>query len=151
MLDALRKIFTDQFEQPASEGQAHDENALQIATCVLLLEVAHSDLNLDAAERAELLEILKAEFDLSEELAQDLVVMADEKRDDSVSYWEFTTIIREQCSPAEREKILELLWRVVYADNQLSGREDVFMRQCAGAMKMPHDALIRAKLRVIPD
>ena len=150
MLKMLQKMFTDTIEHRSQDATELDRDAFQVATCALLLEVAHADQELDDAEMRTLVNILKTEFSLSEDLVEDLISLVEEKRDESVSFWRYARTIRDHCSVQEREQMLEYLWRIVFADKELAGHEDAFMRQCAGALNLHHESLIRAKLRAIP-
>ena len=149
MLTAIKKFFQESIDTGTKAAADHSVESLQVATCALLLEVAHADEVMDAEEQKTLIGILQKEYSLTSELVDDLISMAEEQRRQSISYWEFGKTINASCTVADKEKILEYLWHVVFADKKLAGHEDAFMRKCAGMLKLPHDALIRAKLRAM--
>ena len=62
--------------------------------------------------------------------------------------WEFTDLINENYSRAEKKEILEAAWRVIYADDRLDKYEDHFVHKLAKLLRFEHRDLIDAKLKV---
>jgi uncharacterized tellurite resistance protein B-like protein len=132
---------------PGSEEKDHQER-IQIATCVILLEVAKSDDEFSPVEKTTLSAILKKQFDLPDEAIQQLLQIAQKNREESVDLWEFTNLINENYSREERKEILEAAWMVIYADDKLDMYEDHFVHKLAKLLRFEHRDLIAAKLRV---
>jgi uncharacterized tellurite resistance protein B-like protein len=122
---------------------------VQIATCVILLEVAKFDFELSSIEKETTKAILKHEFSISEEAIEDLMKIAEEKREESVDLWEFTNVINQNFSREERMKIMESAWKIIYADEKLDKYEDHYVHVLAGLLRLRHEELIEAKLRVL--
>ena len=49
---------------------------------------------------------------------------------------------------ADKEKIVELMWRIAYADKELEKYEEALVRKIADLLYVPHSAFIAAKHRV---
>ncbi len=122
---------------------------IQLATCVLLLEIAHSDDDFSDDERDRIVEILKEDFQLSEEYAAELMELAHEERKNSVDMWRFTNVIDNNYSPEEKERVMETLWKVVYADDRLDHYEDHLIHRLAKLLNLTHKQLIDAKMKVL--
>jgi len=135
----------------AEPEQETDEkfDRVQIATCVILLEVAKFDFELSSIEKETTKAILKHEFSISEEAIEDLMKIAEEKREESVDLWEFTNVINQNFSREERMKIMESAWKIIYADEKLDKYEDHYVHVLAGLLRLRHEELIEAKLRVL--
>jgi uncharacterized tellurite resistance protein B-like protein len=121
---------------------------IQVATCVILLEVAKFDFDLSSIEKETTKTILKHEYDIPDEAIDDLMRISEEKREDSVDLWEFTNVINQYYSREEKMKIIEAAWKIIYADDKLDKYEDHYVHVLADLLRLRHDELIGAKLKV---
>jgi uncharacterized tellurite resistance protein B-like protein len=121
---------------------------IQIATCIILLEVAKSDDEFSSIEKTTLTAILQKKFELSAEAAEELMEIANRKREDSIDLWEFTNLINQNYTKEEKRKIVEAVWQIIYADEKLDKYEDHFVHKLAKLLQLKHDDLIKAKLKV---
>jgi len=148
MLLRLKKILLrEEPPAPGSEEKDHWER-IQIATCIILLEVAKSNDEFSRVEKTTVSAILKKQFDLPDEAIQELLQIAQKSREESVDLWEFTNLVNEHYSRDEKKEILEAAWRVIYADDKLDMYEDHFIHKLAKLLRFEHRDLIAAKLRV---
>ena len=122
---------------------------IQVATCVILLEVAKFDFDFSSIEKETTKAILKHEFDIPEDAISDLMRISEEKREDSVDLWEFTNVINQNFSRDEKMKIIEAAWKIIYADDKLDKYEDHYVHVLADLLRLRHDELIEAKLKVL--
>jgi len=143
------KNILDKKSEVVAESQEHDETErLQVATCIILLEVAKSDDEFSSIEKATVKAILKKKFDVSAEAVEELMEMASRKREESVDLWQFTNFINQNYTKEEKIKIVESAWRVIYADEKLNGYEDHFVHKLAKLLQLDHSELIEAKLKI---
>ena len=122
---------------------------IQIATCVILLEVAKFDFDFSSIEKETTKAILKHEFAIPEDAIEDLMKISEEKREDSVDLWAFTNVINQTFSREEKIKIIEAAWKIIYADDKLDKYEDHYVHVLADLLRLRHDELIDAKLEVL--
>ena len=142
----FKKIETD------SEIQEQDETErIQIATCVLLLEVAKSDDEFSSIEKTTISAVLKKKFQMSHEAAEELIEIAEGRREESIDLWEFTNLINENYSREKKIKVVEAAWRVIYADRKLDKYEDHLVHKLAGLLRLKHNEMIEAKLRILDE
>lgn len=148
MLLRLRKILLR--EGPAIPGfeEKDRRERIQVATCVILLEVAKSNDEFSRVEKTTVAAVLKKRFDLPDEAVGELLDIAKKNREDSVDLWEFTNLINEHYSKGEKREILEEAWRVIYADDKLDMYEDHFIHKLAKLLRLEHRDLIAAKLKI---
>ena len=92
MLDKIKSIF----QTKVTEAAAPDEQRFEIAACVLLLEVAHSDDDFSAVERKAVTEILTERFSLSETEVTELMAAADERRKEALDLFQFSQVINKE-------------------------------------------------------
>ena len=65
--------------------------------------------------------------------------------------WEFTNLINENYSREKKIKVVEATWRVIYADRKLDKYEDHFVHKLARLLRLEHNEMIEAKLRVLDE
>ena len=121
---------------------------LQIATCVILLEVAKTDYEFSSIEKATVSSILKKTFDLPEEAVEELIEISKKKREESVDLWEFANLINENYTREEKIRIIEAAWKIIYADEKLDMYEDHLVHVLQKLLRLDHCELIDAKLKV---
>ena len=145
MLKQLRDIFDKTLINADQEDAQSREHALRLATATLLIEVVRADYEIDVKEIDATIRQLRAHFDLTEDETLLLVKEAEEKADHSVSLQDFTRVLHEQLSEAEKHSVIEMLWRVALADDYLDKHEDYVVRKVAGLLYVRHNDLIRIR------
>lgn len=150
MLKALSEFFDLSAKGEESEDDAAREHALQLATAVLMIEVARADFDRSGTEDKAIADLLEAHLGLSKAEIAELVDEAEEKADRSASLQSFTRRLHEGLSHAEKLSIIEMLWRVALADETLDKYEDHLIRKVAGLLYVSHSDLIKIRNRVSP-
>lgn len=145
MLSKLSSLF-QQFVT-AESGQGTHEPDLPLATAVLMLEIARADLEVDEQELAHIHQLLCKDFDLGPTRAQAVLDLAKEEVDAAVSTYPFTRLLVDELDMRQRETVVEHLWRVALADQELDRYEEARIRKIAELLYLPHSAFIRAKNR----
>ncbi|WP_119422181.1 TerB family tellurite resistance protein [Desertibaculum subflavum] len=126
--------FVTGAEAPATSS--FDEK-LELSVAALMVEAARMDDTFDPAERAVIERMLAAKFDLGAEEAHQLVVRAEAAVKNSTQYFPFTHRVVESMSAEERVQVIEMLWKVAYADGVLDPHEDMLVRRIAGLIYVP--------------
>jgi len=147
MIDAITSFFRNQIA-PASEEEASGEHRLRVATCALLLEVAHADEEFTPGEQAMIQDLVRREFRLTPDQAAELIALADAERHQSTDLYQFTRLIADHYPRIQKLAILESLWRVVYSDGQLEAHEDALLHKLTKLLGLKHKEMIALKLRV---
>ena len=144
----MLKAIVDFFDQnlAPSDKPAGKRHTLELATATLLAEVMRLE-GVEPKERATVLESVRSQFRLEPGEAEELVRLAEEEAKDATDYYQFTSLIRQSYSQEDRQAIVELLWRVAYADARLTTHEMHLVRKIADLLYVPHAAYIAAKMR----
>jgi uncharacterized tellurite resistance protein B-like protein len=145
MLNTIREFFESHLDGPAARGD--EGHTIEVATAALMVEVARLDRDLGVAERQAVLRAVNSKFGLSGEEAATLVRLAEKEARQATDYYQFTSLINKRFSPEQKERVVELMWRVAYADGVLSAHERHVIRKIADLLHVPHRAYIAAKLR----
>ncbi|MBW7866254.1 MAG: TerB family tellurite resistance protein, partial [Candidatus Hydrogenedentes bacterium] len=119
----MLKKWLDWLAAGPEARDATPEKRLRRALCVLLLEAAAADGELDAEELRHVGGIMRDRFELDQDEVQELLAEAEEARAESVGLFEYTNELNRQFSPEERLRVMEDLWRVIYADGSLDAHE----------------------------
>ncbi len=144
MLKRLLQVFA----APAEQKNSTSTERIPLAAAVLLLEVAHSDGEFHQDEQVLLGTLLKEHFSVSAEALNDLLSLAEETRQSSHDLHQFTREINKAFTQPEKERIIEAVWQLVYADGRLDHYEEALMRQLGSLIGLSHRQLIQAKLKV---
>ncbi|WP_119355396.1 TerB family tellurite resistance protein [Azohydromonas sediminis] len=147
MLRTLKDLFDALLPPHGSTAPTDDEHALQLATAVLLVEVLRADARFGAAERRAVVAALKEKFALADDEVERLLELAEQAVRDASDYFRFTSRINEGFDMARKVRIIELMWRVAYADGRLSAHEQHVMWRIADLLHVPHGAYVHAKMR----
>lgn len=145
MLKQLRELFNKTLINPDQEDAQGREHALRLATATLLIEIVRADYEEDIRETEAVIRQLQAHFDLTEDETLLLIKEAEAKADHSVSLQDFTRVLHERLSEAEKHSVIEMLWRVAFADDHLDKHEDYVVRKVAGLLYVTHRDLIRIR------
>jgi uncharacterized tellurite resistance protein B-like protein len=120
---------------------------LQLAAAVLLVEVMRSDSQTTDEERAAVLSALKRRFELAAGELEALMQRAEDTVRGAHDFHSFTSRINEALDHPQKVLLIEHLWEVAYADDQLSAHEHHVIRKIADLLHVPHGAYISAKMR----
>ena len=138
------------FYASQAKPEAATNDARQLASAALLIEVAKADADFSDAERAALLKLLRSTFDLDDEGLTALESLAAERSSDAVSLHEFTRVIVDACEPEERCQLVGLMWQVAFSDDHLDKYEEHLIRKVADLLYVSHSDLMRMKHQVKP-
>lgn len=146
MIAALKKLF----EAPAQESETDRQQRMRLAAAALLIETARADFTQDDSEQAALERLLSSSLQLDPAAVHELLEAASSQLDESTSLYEFTRVINDYYSPAQKLELIGSMWRVAYADGDLDKYEEALIRQVAELTYVPHADYIRAKLDARP-
>jgi len=144
MLSKLKELFA--LPEPSHENI---ERRQQLAASALLIELGKADYRSDARERAAIMEAVRSCFKLDEATIAELLVDAETASRRATSLYEFTSVLNESCSDAEKYELIRQLWRVAAADGDIDKYEDHLIRKVAELLYVPHQQFIHAKLEVL--
>jgi uncharacterized tellurite resistance protein B-like protein len=103
----------------------------RVALTALLVRIARSDGRYDTVEQDQIRKTVADRYDLSPELAQDLMYHAEELEAQAPDTVRFTEAIKEAVPYEDRTEVVAAAWRVVLADGNRADEEDALMRLIA--------------------
>jgi uncharacterized tellurite resistance protein B-like protein len=111
--------------------------------------MARIDKTFTPTEMETILSILKDKYELAGEHADALIAEADRELEQSIDLWQFARLINENYSTEEKIEIIEILWQMVFVDGKMDEYEHYLMNKLKNLLRLSHDQLIDAKLRVM--
>ncbi|PID78486.1 hypothetical protein CSB20_14915 [bacterium DOLZORAL124_64_63] len=144
MFSHLSKLF----HNDDGRDTAATEESLRLATCVLLLEVAHADDDFRPEEQEALEGIVARRFGLDPAATARLLAEAEQERQGAGDLYVFARQVNTHYPKARKLAILELLWDVVYSDGVLEAHEDALMHKLGNLLSIRHEDLMALKVRV---
>ena len=152
MLEAIRSLLgLSRPEKTDSVDSEVSEPDLRLAACALLLELAHSDQEFTQDERQHVDNAVRRHFGLDAHGAEELLSRADAARTSAPDLWQFTNPIREHYSLGQKMVLAETMWGLVFADGDLSEREDYLMRKISHLLGLQAAYLSEARKRMRGD
>ena len=151
MLKALADFFDRTLRGDRDDEAAHEErrHGVQLATALLLIEVARADYSEDLTTNEATFRLLQSFFELSSQEARLLVDEAARQADHAASLQSFTRQLHETLSVEEKQRVVEMMWRVALADDHLDKHEDHLVRKIADLLYVSHSDLIRIRNAVM--
>lgn len=146
----MLKVIKAFFEQNMTMETSTDapEHQTKLATAALLIEMMNQDEKVTESEKQAVRQALRDNFQLSDEETEELCQLAEQELHNATDYYQFTRLIADHYSQQQKIEVIELLWRVAYADNHLDAYEEHMIRRIADLIYVPHKDFIQAKLRV---
>ena len=149
MINFLKDIiYGGEYDEGASHEHSDKSKRVQIVTCALFIEVANSDEEFTDDERGLIFDLMKKQYDLSEEEIHELMELSNEQIEKSVSLYEFTDIINKNFDAEEKYAVLKNLWKLILIDGKLDKHEEYFVRKISNNLHLEHKDLISAKMEV---
>lgn len=139
MIDTIRHFFEERIACPDDLTSPLDRQRLQLACAALLLETANADRVIDELELDEIELAIGRAFQLCPEDANELMDLAERERSDVLQPYVFTSLVRSRFRPREKQELMDLLWRVAYADGQLDRFEEDLIYRIAELIGVPRE------------
>ncbi len=150
MLNAIKALLNPQTDNEAALANEVKSQPM-LAVTALMIEVMAADHEKDVIEVAVLQRLLKKQFQLSDAAADILFKDAMQAHDSATDYFAFTREINQQYSMTEKIQLIESLWQMAAADDDIQAVEQHVIRRIAGLLHVAHSDFIAGKLKVSGD
>lgn len=146
----LRSIgeFISEITRGNRDPQTFDDTDFRLAAAALLVHVATSDSDFGEAEREKLRGILAQRFELDVEEVDALMNSAIRADLEAVDLYQFTSVLNRAFNEEERQRIVEMMFEVAYADGELSEFEDNVVWRASELLHVPSRERVTIRRRV---
>jgi uncharacterized tellurite resistance protein B-like protein len=132
----------------AADGSAAiTARQLQLAAAVLMVCVVRADRSSRQDEHRVLERALGRALALGAEEAAMVVRSAEEKIARGDSFAQTLARLDAGCTPEQKRRLVEALWRIAFADAELAGEEEYLVRKIAGKLGLSTADLVETKVR----
>lgn len=146
MLATIQQFFNRALASPQETEER--KLTLELATAALLCEIVRADYATDPAELDALRQMLQTRFALDRASVDELMQLAEEETDEAVDHFQFVRLVNDHYGYDDKVALVELMWQLAYADNELDALEEHRIRKLADLLFVRHSDFIRTKLRV---
>jgi uncharacterized tellurite resistance protein B-like protein len=143
MISALKRFLADLGGAPAPEPMTADE--ARLAAAALLYHVTVIDGEVGDEERSRLRALLGERFALDEAGLDDLMAAAEDADRQAVDLYAFTSVLKQRLDIEERERLVGMMWELVYADGKVHEFEDNLIWRVAELLGVSSEVRIRLK------
>jgi len=150
MFEYIRKVLSSESNSSEIETSSPKiaSKKYQVATAALLIEIAKADGNFSDDESKRIIELMKNDYELDDECVNELLALSKQKVKDSISVYEFSSVINESFTQQEKFELMKNLWRIIYEDGKLDSHEDRLIKIIGSTLNLEHKNVIDAKLFV---
>ena len=114
-MNLLNKLFKKSSESTSDNDL--DIHQLQLATCILLIEVSKSDDDYDKVEQEKIISLIKDKFSLTDDEIEEVFSVSNNHHNKMISLFEWTDIINKECSYDQKLVIIGFMWDIAFIDS----------------------------------
>lgn len=120
---SIGQFFEDLLNGQAA-GRRLEDHDLRLASAALLVHTMTIDGKVKESETALLKRLLSEKFGLSPEALHDLMIAAERREREAVDLYGFTALIKTKTTMEERLGVIEMMWRLAFADGEIDAFEE---------------------------
>jgi uncharacterized tellurite resistance protein B-like protein len=143
MIERLLNVLTG-----ASAPEEDPVEAGRVAIAAVLVEAARADGTYDRHERDMIERVLEERFGLAATEAMAIRRQGEVAQAEAVDLVRFTRAIKDAVPHEDRVAVIEAVWRVIYADDELHHDESSLIRRLSGLLYVPDQEAGLARQRV---
>lgn len=147
MLSKIARFIERHLQNGGADSPLRQDQK-QLAFAALLVEVALADHHFSDLERQQLNRTLAQQFALPSTTLNELIEAAEQESSHASSIQQFTRLINDNCTQAEKFALVKSMWALAYADGDLDKYEEHSIRKVADLIYLPHTEFIRARKQV---
>jgi len=142
LFQSLKNIFSDE----QGINQANENNEIDIL-CGLMIEAANTDGIITQEELNKISHSLINVFKEDTEMVEKSLGKAFENKDNTKSLYFYTSKLNKFYSNERKIQLIEVLWEIILADNELHDYETNLIRRLAGLLYISDVECGNAKIR----
>ncbi|HWN53389.1 MAG TPA: TerB family tellurite resistance protein [Xanthobacteraceae bacterium] len=148
MLDEIRRLFAE-LHGGDKHSSHFDGDDYRVAAAALLVHVATLEHDLTGPARQKLRGLLTAQFSLTDALADELIEAAMAADREAVDFYHFTHLLMRTLDEQGRLRLVEMLWKMAFADGAISEFEDNVMWRVADLLAVSPQDRIALRQQVV--
>jgi uncharacterized tellurite resistance protein B-like protein len=143
------KSFKDFFSTSIQPDNAPSSDSLHLAAAALMIELIYTDDKVMQAEKEQLTRILQNTWHIEKDKIDSLIKIAEREIDNANDFYQFTRLLNDNFNYAKKCQLVESLWQLAFADNELNKYEEAMIRKIADLLYVQHEDFIRTKQKAL--
>ena len=131
-----------------SNDEENNTEIINNACAALLIETALADKVFNDEELASMKQTLKIVYKVEEKDIDELIDESKKNVSESTSLYEYTRLINDLCDYDDKLRLINNLWSIAFADQQLDKYEEYLIRKISDLLHVSHKDFIQQKLLV---
>ena len=150
MLNKIKEYISELGKDSAGISNEEQDNTeiINNACAALLIETALADKVFNDEELASMKQTLKIVYKVEEKDIDELIDESKKKVSESTSLYEYTRLINDLCDYEDKLILINNLWSIAFADQQLDKYEEYLIRKISDLLHVSHKDFIQQKLLV---
>ena len=150
MLKKIKEYITEFSKNSPDEDHLEETKTSLInnACAALLIETAFADKIFNEAELNSMKETLIKVYEIDSKDVEQIINDSKQTVSDSTSLYEYTRLINDLCDYRDKVLLINNLWIIAFADNQLDKYEEYLIRKISGLLHVSHSDFIQEKIKV---
>jgi len=148
MFKSMKQFFEERIQSAMGNETETDEQSLRLATAALMIEMTRADFEVTDDERLAVDGVLRDLFSISDDEAKELARLAEAEVDNAACLFDFTRMVDQSFTQPQKQRVVEMLWRVAFADTEKDHHEEYLVRKIADLIHVSHEDFIKARHRV---
>ena len=150
MLNKIKEYISELGKNSAGISNEEQDNTeiINNACAALLIETALADKVFNDEELASMKQTLKIVYKVEEKDIDELIDESKKKVSESTSLYEYTRLINNLCDYEDKLRLINNLWSIAFADQQLDKYEEYLIRKISDLLHVSHKDFIQQKLLV---
>ena len=148
MIKTLGQVLDNLMAGDNANEEAEKLDDTRLAAAALLVHASTIDGYVEEAETERLQAVLKERYGLSDDQLHELMVAAERSERDAVDIYSFTSKLKKALSEEERLEIIEMMWKIAFADGEVHGFEENLIWRTAELLGISSRERIRARKKV---
>ena len=147
LLQTIHEFFEERAgkaSDPIPESGALRDGRLQLAATVLFLQMIAADHGARHDEHKTLLGVLSRVLHVEGEEAAMIIRVAEQHVKRPLK--KLLRVLRDRLTPVQKKKVIESMWQLAFADAELAGQEEYFVRKVAEALGLTTADLVETKI-----
>lgn len=147
LLSAIREFFEARestVEPLPEEGDSVSGRRLQLATAILFLQMIAADRESKHDEHQALIRAVSTSLRIDGRDAVTLIRLAEKHVKTPLP--QLVKALRERCTPVQLKSVVTSLWQLAFADADLAGHEEYFVRKIAQSLGLSTADLVETKI-----
>lgn len=149
MFDTLQRLFQSFTGREGTRGLTRDDP--RVAAAALFFHVVDADGETSPAERRKLKEVIASAYKLTGSELEAVLAAGKQADDEAVDLYAFTSVLKRTLDSEQRVDFVELLWQVVYADEERHELEENVVWRIAELLGVSARQRVWARQRVEED